>query len=321
MSLQTNDPVVPYFRTDVFLQTVSPQFIDIPATNWKWKKGDVIIINLPMHTWLSPMPNVPEYASIMHGPILLAAKTGEEDLNGLIAGDSRWGHIASGKKLPVDQAPIIIEDNKENLANKLMPISGQPMNFSFASTKIINAEKLVLQPFYKVHDARYMMYWMTLSNSAYKSYLDSLAGIEKQKLALQARTVDFVAPGEQQPEVDHAMLKENSKTGSFNDEFWRDASNQGFFSYLMSTQGKTKLSLNVKYWGAEWGNRKFDIYIDDEKLLTVDNTQKWNQSNFQNEEYQIPEKMLTGKKAIRVKFQALPNNTAGAIYYIRLTEL
>ena len=104
-------------------------------------------------------------------------------------------------------------------------------------------------------------------------------------------------------------------------KFWRDASNQGFFSYLMSTQGKTKLSLNVKYWGAEWGNRKFDIYIDDEKLLTVDNTQKWNQSNFQNEEYQIPEKMLTGKKAIRVKFQALPNNTAGAIYYIRLTEL
>ena len=298
-----------------------PNELSYVTINRKWKKGDVIIINLPMHTWLSPMPNVPEYASIMHGPILLAAKTGEEDLNGLIAGDSRWGHIASGKKLPVDQAPIIIEDNKENLANKLMPISGQPMNFSFASTKIINAEKLVLQPFYKVHDARYMMYWMTLSNSAYKSYLDSLAGIEKQKLALQARTVDFVAPGEQQPEVDHAMLKENSKTGSFNDEFWRDASNQGFFSYLMSTQGKTKLSLNVKYWGAEWGNRKFDIYIDDEKLLTVDNTQKWNQSNFQNEEYQIPEKMLTGKKAIRVKFQALPNNTAGAIYYIRLTEL
>jgi DUF1680 family protein len=301
--------------------SAEPNQLSYVTINRKWKKGDVIAINLPMHTWLSPMPNVPEYASIMHGPILLAAKTGEEDLNGLIAGDSRWGHIASGKKLPVDKAPIIIEDNKENLANRLVPISEKPMNFSFASAKIINAEKLVLQPFYKVHDARYMMYWMTLSNSAYKSYLDSLAGIEKQKLALQARTVDFVAPGEQQPEVDHAMLKDNSKTGSFNDEFWRDASNQGFFSYLMSTQGKTKLSLNVKYWGAEWGNRKFDIYIDDEKLLTVDNTQKWNQSNFQNEEYQIPVSMITGKKAVRVKFQSLPGNTAGAVYYIRLTEL
>lgn len=43
VSLQTNDPVVPYFRTDVFLQTVSPQFIDIPATNWKWKKGDAYV--------------------------------------------------------------------------------------------------------------------------------------------------------------------------------------------------------------------------------------------------------------------------------------
>lgn len=43
VSLQTNDPVVPYFRTDVFLQTVNPRFIDIPANNWKWKKGDAFV--------------------------------------------------------------------------------------------------------------------------------------------------------------------------------------------------------------------------------------------------------------------------------------
>ncbi|MDM8161535.1 hypothetical protein QUH73_17065 [Labilibaculum sp. K2S] len=34
--------------------------------------------------------------------------------------------------------------------------------------------------------------------------------------------------------------------------------------------------MRVRYWGAEWGSRKFDIYIDDEKLLTEDNTGKWN---------------------------------------------
>jgi len=49
--------------------------------------------------------------SVMHGPILLGAKTGTEDLAGLIAHDGRWEHIADGKKLPIDKAPIIIEDN------------------------------------------------------------------------------------------------------------------------------------------------------------------------------------------------------------------
>jgi len=43
VSLQTNSPVVPYFRTDVFLQTVNPTFIDVPAQKWTWKKGDAYV--------------------------------------------------------------------------------------------------------------------------------------------------------------------------------------------------------------------------------------------------------------------------------------
>ncbi len=67
----------------------------------------------------------------MHGPILLGAKTGTEDMAGLIAGDSRWGHIAGGKKLPLDKAPIIIEENATDLADKLTPVKGSPFKFQF----------------------------------------------------------------------------------------------------------------------------------------------------------------------------------------------
>jgi len=139
-------------------------------------------------------------------------------------------------------------------------------------------------------------------------------------MELQKRTIDFVAPGEQQPEADHAMQRQNSSTGNNLDEFWRDARNGGFFSYKMSTNNETGLSLIVRYWGAEWGNRKFDIYIDDEKLITEDNTGRWNQSQFQDIEYAIPDAMVKGKESVRVKFQALPGNTAGAVYYIRLAR-
>jgi hypothetical protein len=273
---------------------------------------------LPMHNSIEPMPNVSNYIAIMHGPILLAAKAGTEDMKGLVADDGRWSHIARGIKLPLDKAPIIIEDNIMSLTNRLKPVAGKPLTFSVADVKIINPVNIVLEPFYKIHDARYMMYWMALSNAGYRAYLDSIALTEKQKLELQKRTVDFVAPGEQQPEADHFIQSKNSNTGNLHDEFWRDARSDGYFSYQLSTNNETRLSLLVRYWGAEWGNRKFDIYIDDEKLVTEDNTGKWNQSKFQNIEYAIPDAMVKGKSKVRIKFQALPGNTAGAVYYLQV---
>ncbi len=285
-----------------------------------WKKGDQVSIILPMQNTIEHMPNVPNYIALMHGPILLGAKTGTEDLAGLVAGDGRWAHIAGGKKLPVDKAPVIIEDNITGIGTKLKPVPGKPLNYTITDIKMVNQEQLVLQPFYTIHDARYMMYWMALSNDGYRTYLDSLAIIEKQKLDLAKRTIDFVAPGEQQPEADHLIQKQKSNAGNSLDEFWRDAREDGFFSYQMATNNEKGLLLNVRYWGAEWGNRKFEIYIDDEKLVTEDNTGRWNQSVFQNIEYAIPDSMIEGKKQVRVKFQALKGNTAGAVYYVRLVR-
>jgi hypothetical protein len=150
--------------------------------------------------------------------------------------------------------------------------------------------------------------------------MDSIVTEEKRKTLLQESTVDFVAPGEQQPEADHGIKNFNSHTGNRLDEFWRDANNEGYFSYNLNTNNETDLSLMVRYWGAEYGNRNFDIYIDNEKLITENNTNTWNQSKFQNVLYSSPSAMLKGKSKVSVKFQALPGSTAGAVYYIRLVR-
>ena len=164
------------------------------------------------------------------------------------------------------------------------------------------------------------MYWMALTNSAYRSYTDSISSIENEKMELQKRTLDYVAPGEQQPEVDHAMERQYSSTGNNMNEFWREARNDGYFSYKLSTNKETGLSLMVRYWGGEKGNRSFDIYIDDQKLVTENISDKWKQNKFQNVEYPIPNTMLSGKEFVRVKFQAAAGNTAGKVYNVRLVR-
>jgi len=284
----------------------------------QWKKGDVVLVSLPMGNRIERLPNLPSYVAFMHGPILLAAKTGTEDMKGLRADSSRWGHIASGDRLPLDQAPIIIDEHPENMVDKLVPIAGKPLHFETGNMSMVHPVHLVFQPFYQIHDARYMMYWMALTPGQYKSYKDSIATVETERQRLQKRIVDFVAPGEQQPEADHALQASLSNTGNNQGEFWRDANDEGFFSYRLSTNNETDLTLMIRYWGSEWGNRMFNIYIDEEKLITENNTGKWNQSRFFEIEYPIPAAMLTGKKDLRVKFQSLPKNTAGAFYYVRL---
>ena len=288
----------------------------------RWKAGDVIEIGLPMQNTVEHMPNVPDYIAIMHGPIELGMRTGTEDLVGLLADDGRWSQYAAGPKLPVDQAPILVCDDVDNLGDHIVPVPGEPMRFRFDGIKMLNPIDAELEPFSGIHDSRYQIYWLALNQDGYKDYVDSLARQEAEMLALEARTLDKVAPGEQQPETDHKIQSQRSNTGVTRDFHYRDARSGGWFSYDLATGGVTEnVTLYVKYWGvAEWATRKFDIFVDDALLLSVDNTGKWMKSQFVSEEYPVPAAMLRGKRSVRVKFQAQQGATVGGIYDLRLLK-
>ena len=286
----------------------------------KWKKGDVVDVSFPMHNSIKYLPNEPQYIALMHGPILLGMKTGTEDMAHLIADDSRFGQYASGKKLPINEAPILINDDIEGIASQLQPVSGRPLHFTLG-TKMVNAIQGELQPFFEIHDSRYMMYWLALSEANYKNYLDQLAQAEQERQALEARTVDKVQPGEQQPETDHKMMTDESYTGNSNDVFYRDARDGHYFSYLMQTGNNEQLSLRLKYWGVgEWKTHEFDIFVDDELVKSVNNTGKYRISEFKYETYPLPASVLKGKSQVRVKFVAKPHRQIGEIYEVRLVK-
>ena len=290
------------------------------AINRKWKKGDTVEINFPMHNSVKYLPNVPQYIALMHGPIVLGMKTGTEDLRRLVSDDSRFGQIANGKKLPINEAPILINNDIEGIATQLQPVAGKPLHYTL-STRMENPIRGELQPFFEIHDSRYMLYWLALSENNYKGYTEQLAKAEQEQQALEARTVDKVQPGEQQPEADHFMETDQSQTGNTNDVFWRDANNGHYFSYLMQTGGNTNLSLRLKYWGVgEWKSHEFDILVDDVVVTSVNNTGKYRVAEFKYETYPIPADLLKGKSQIRVKFVAKPGRQVGEIYGVRLVK-
>jgi hypothetical protein len=211
--------------------------------------------------------------------------------------------------------PMIVENDRSEIPEKLVPVEDKPLTFTAPELNIVNSQNgLEFEPFYKIHDSRYMMYWMTLIDSQYQAFLDSLAESED----LSDRTIDSVATGEQQSELDHTMQSANSYSDTYMGEIWRDARDGGYFSYNLKTNGETNLYLMVRYWGNESGNRTFDILIDDVKFRTVNIAGVWNILDFKNVEYRIPDSKIEGKDTIRVKFQAPSNGYAGSIFYIRL---
>ena len=194
----------------------------------KWKSGDKITVRFKTATHLENLPDGSNWVAYVDGPIVLAAKTSTEDLEGLFADDSRMGHVAHGKYFPLDEAYALV-GNKDSYLAKAKALG--KLHFSLDS--------LELQPFFEVHDTRYQMYFQTYSKEEYKEKQALLKEQEMASAALEAKTIDKVSCGEQQPEVGHLYKGEKSNSGYDNDKFWR--STRGYMSYQLlnkNLQGK-----------------------------------------------------------------------------------
>jgi len=302
------------------VKSVPSSYISIDR---EWHDGDIVEMDMPMKVRLEELNHLPEYVSILRGPIVMAARFDNgSPLIGLVADESRWGHIAHGPLVSVFDTPLLIGDRKDILKklNAMKPVGGRDMVYTVPGLFDGKYADIVLEPFYGIHDSRYMMYWLSMSSKDYKKYQANARRDEERRLALDRRTVDAVNTGEQQPEADHFMEVRSSASGNFNGEPWRDASNGGFFSYRMRTGGDSDLALRVRYWGNESGQRRFNILVDDNVIATEDIAGKWGRNEFVEQEYQIPGHMLEGKDFVTVKFAGEKGHTAGGIFHVRLIK-
>ena len=79
-------------------------------------------------------------------------------------------------------------------------------------------------------------YLADMSKQELQARQEQLAKEEKERAALDGITTDKVICGEQQPESDHFIRMENSRTGDDEGVHWRETT--GWFSYRMKTNGK-----------------------------------------------------------------------------------
>lgn len=286
------------------------------AITRKWRNGDQIDVKFDMYTYGEHFPDNSPYMALLHGPVVLAAATGTENLDGIIANDSRMGHVAHGALISREEAPVMIVDNA-NWTSQIVPVNNEPLTFEFhrlLHPESANALKLI--PFYRLHDARYIIYWEVSSSDELAEKQAELRLKEQEAMAIEAITIDQIDTGQQQPESDHNIKFHNSEAGVFRDRHWRHAA--GWFSYELNDPKNEAATLRVTYSGGDRG-RNFDILLNKQLLATV-NLDGSHGDRFVDVDYAIPaeivQKNANGK--MEIVFKAHENSIAGGVFFIRL---
>ena len=195
----------------------------------------MITFNLPMEVSLEQIPDKKDYYAFLYGPIVLAASTGTEHLDGIYADDSRGGHIAHGKQIPLQEVPMLI-GNPVSIRTSLHKLNGNKLAFSYDGN-IYPAQMgkpLELVPFFRLHNSRYAVYFRQTSEEQFKAIQEEMATAERKATELANQTVDLIFPGEQQPESDHGIQYEESETGTHKDRHFRRA--KKWFSYNLKVK-------------------------------------------------------------------------------------
>ncbi len=312
--------------------------------NRTWSEGDVITVNIPMTLRYMECPNYTDYIAFAYGPILLGAQTtatSSEDAaaTGLVyeklqneyAGEGRMDHapgsMATGKNLT--SSPLLIGNRADVLTRVKVKDLGK-LSFEIDASRpeatTYAWDKLELRPFYSIHHARYMCYWYQQTADVYAN--SDMAKSEAVAEELKARTVDFVAPGEQQSEAGHEYnYSSESTVGNYNSETYRDARQNGYIQYsLFNPDGiKDSLSIMCRFTTADKG-RMATLTVDGVKIadITIPASVKNADANgFYNIEYAIPENLAVdasgnAKSKFVVRLTASATTLCPGLYYMRL---
>ena len=317
----------------------------------QWKEGDFIDITFDPQLRYEECPNYTDYIAFKYGPILLGAQTTKpvdisysvteegikpydiallptETLQNEYGGEGRMDHApgsrATSKSLL--DAPLLI-GSRSDVLSRIERLPGSELTFSIDASRpgvaTYKWKSLKLVPFYKIHHARYMCYWYQQTAENFAN--SDMAQTEAANEALAVRTLDFVAPGEQQSEAGHAAQhSSDSSTGMYNSERYRDARANGYIEYtLYNNSGvEENLSLMFRFNLADRG-RQATLTVNGMKLadITIPTSFKGSDQNgFYNVEYALPATMAKGKTQFTVRLTASSTTLCPGVYYVRLMK-
>ncbi|WP_219838477.1 glycoside hydrolase family 127 protein [Paenibacillus sp. R14(2021)] len=271
--------------------------------NRTWVDEDQVDITIPMSLWMESMPDNPDRAAILYGPLVLAGVLGPVDDPAVT--DYLY-------------TPVMIAKDKP-MTEWIVPVTDNPLTFR---TKGIGAPRDVeLIPFYQIYDKSYSVYWDFFTTEGWKKAESEYTEVMRKIKLLEQCTVDYVQPGEMQPERDHNFQGDSSnRVGLLNRRTYRTAGQEGWFSFDLSINSTQPMMLVATFTSAqELPNSDFDILIDGERL-TLEQQGFEENDKFYNVHYPLSADLLAGKEKVTIKFQGKKGRRIRRLFGLRMVN-
>lgn len=262
-----------------------------------WRPGEELRLEIPATIRVEPMPDNPQRVALLYGPLVLAGV---------------WPSPSG----PDAKTPVLLPSESD--PNAWLTRESQ-QDLAFKSKGSVRPVDLRFIPFFAVQDERYSVYWDVFDEAKWAEREEQYREDERRRAELEARTVDWLALGEMQPERDHGLEGEKTSVGDFGGRKWRHAWDEGWFAFTMRVDGAVSNTLVLTYWGGDGGNREFDILVDG-KVLATQKLEQPAPGKFVDMEYAIPQGLTEGKEKCVIRIQARKRTTAGGVFGARVVR-
>jgi DUF1680 family protein len=305
----------PYWAADGFVLKVNGEtmgnlpkpdsYVEVKRT---WKTGDTVALRLPKTLWKAVLPDNPNKAALMWGPLVLAA-----DMSSL-------GSMPRGHNGPLPKSPIFVSDEK-SVDKWLRPVAGAPGTFKASGRSLTGGPNTYVTfiPFYKMQDKRYGIYWDIMTRADWDKVASQLVAEQAKQQKLIAATVGFAQPGEMQMERDfNYQAGEESQPVRAQDRAGRRAAT--WFSFDLPVDETHPMTLVVTYRNDEQVSRQFEVQVDGKKVgeQTINRADPQERTAFFDVEYAIPAELVKGKQKVTIRFQARKGSEVGRVFGIRM---
>ncbi len=273
-----------------------------------WKTGDTVSLLLPKTLTLDRLAGSKK-AAVVWGPLVLAGDLGP-------APRRREDGDGDGPRLAPLEPPALV--TSRSLTDQLKPVPGKPGTFVAAGLArtpwSAAAMDVEFRPFYGVHRRSYAAYWELLTPPEYDAKLAAIAAEKTRQAALAAATIAALVnidPAEEKPfnqqGEESTIVRIDGRPGR------RSAR---WFSYDVPVEGTSAVALVVTYNSDNRRARSFEILVDGgpvgEQALPQSSVSK-----FYDVQYAVPARLIAGKTAVTVRFQATSGNDIAAVFAIR----
>jgi len=265
-----------------------------------WNNSDCIELELPMEYHTENLPGS-DYQTFFYGPNLLAGTLPVSKMVDDPAKERFSDHLKARGKTD-EFPPILLSEGP--IVNPL-------------DAQVIPYKRFKWIPLYQVYEEHYGVYFRVMNRAEWTGCEAELRIKAKTDLLLAQATVDEIAPGFQQSEVEHGLRETHTETGDFQHCKFRRVLPNGELSYELAVDPNKPMSLQVKFWGAEWQSTRLafrigTVLIGEQQMRTI-HPGEWCVLT-----YPVPPELSAGERFIRLTICHIDGGDGGRIFHLRM---